>query len=172
MSEKNELLEVVRATALNVRGVSEQMGVLTQAVKDVQKKQSEQAVFNQEVLDRMDKYENTIMVDRVQAQNIRRAIHKRAADVLGIKYDKYGNVEESSIYNDETYRGKFISRIYRDARKDSELGTPYAYTYRKDYEDVIEFIASWYPFEGVEGLKEYIDKRNAVRARQKRNKRD
>ena len=163
MKEDNELMTVVKQTAFNVASISEQMGILNNAVKELKLEQIKQAEqfesFRSRTEDRMQSYEDKLPVTRMQAQNLRNSIHARAALLLDIHY-KDGIIEdEIGLYNDKYYRGGFISRLYSDARKQSRLGTPYYATYARDVEEVLDFINEWIPPAGVEGFKRYLDAR-------------
>lgn len=156
MSEATELMDVVKQTAFNVAGISEQMGILTTEIKNIKLEQRRQAEGPAAVNDRMQNYEDRIRVSRSEAQNIRRSIHGRVCDLLNIHYIN-GVVASECIYDDKFYRGRFISRCYVDARKESRLGTPYYETYCRDYQEVLDYIARWVPPTGVEGYKAYLE---------------
>ena len=158
MSETSELMEIVKQTAFNIAGISEQMGILATEVKNIKLEQRKQAERIAAVNDRMQNYEDRIRVGRPEAQNIRRAIHARVCDLLDIKYEN-GVVASDSLYADKYYRSRFISRCYVDARKDSRLGTPYYETYCRDYEEVLDYISRWEPPTGTEGYKAYLEAR-------------
>lgn len=158
MSETTELMDVVKQTAFNVAGISEQMGILTTEIKTIKLEQRRQAEGLAAVNDRMQNYEDRIRVSRSEAQNIRRSIHERVCELLGIHYLD-GVVANDCLYADKYYRGRFISRCYVDARNESRLGTPYYETYSRDYQEVLDYIARWVPPTGVEGYKAYLEMR-------------
>lgn len=154
-----ELMEVVKQTAFNVAGISEQMGILTNSVRELKVEQAKQARSIETINNRMQNYEDRVRCDRSMAQNIRNSIHKRVQELLGIKYEDGVITDPVGLHNDKYYRPGFISRLYVDARKDSKLGTPYYETYQRDYEEVLDFIGKWVPPTGVDGYKMYLDKR-------------
>lgn len=158
MSELNELMSVVKQSAFNIQAVSDQMGIITNEVKGLKVEQLRMAERVDTIANRMQRYEDEKRVTRPQADTIKRAIHSRAIDLLGIEFTN-GRVADWCIGTDKKYRGKFISRCYVDTRAFSKLGTPYYETLRKDYEEVLEFIGTWVPLQGVTGYKEYLDKR-------------
>lgn len=158
MSEVNELMDVVKQTAFNVAGISEQMGILNSRVLNIEKEQRRLSEQQGSINNRMQKYEDRIRLDRPQAQNLKQAIHARVKNLLGIRYEN-GIVATECLRDDKYYRPGFISRCYADARKDSRLGTPYYETYQRDYEEVLEFINNWLPPVGVEAYKVYLDAR-------------
>lgn len=162
-------MQVVRQSAFNIQSVSDQMGIVATEVKGLKTQQLRISEQMNELSDRMQGYEDRIRVSRAEAQTIRRAIHARVVDLLGIEFQD-GCVADWCIADDKKYRGGFISRCYHDAREYSHLGTPYYETYRKDYIDVLEYINTWVPMRGVTGYKEYLDKR-ADEAREKKRRR-
>lgn len=169
MSELNELMQVVKQSAFNIQSVGEQMGIVATEVKSLKVQQLRMSEQMDNLSDRMQGYEDRIRVSRSQAQTLRRAIHQRVIELLGIEYVE-GCVADWCIADDKKYRGGFISRLYHDAREYSRLGTPYYETYNKDYLEVLEYINKWVPMRGITGYKEYLDKR-AEEAREKKKDR-
>ena len=168
MSEMNELMQVVKQSAFNIQSVGEQMGIITSEVKSLKVQQLRMSEQMGALADRMQGYEDRIRVSRSEAQTIKRAIHARVIELLGIEFVD-GCVADWCISDDKKYRGGFISRCYHDAREYSRLGTPYYETYHKDYLEVLEYINTWVPMRGVTGYKEYLDKRaEEIRERKKR----
>lgn len=159
MSDAMELMDVVKQTAFNVAGISEQMGILTNSVRELKLEQAKQARSIEAMDNRMQNYEDRIRCERSMAQNLRNSIHKRVQELLGIEYKDGIITDAEGLLNDKYYRPGFISRLYADARKDSKLGTPYYETYQRDYEEVLGFIGRWVPPTGVDGYKRYLDKR-------------
>lgn len=158
MSDNNELMQIVKQTAYNVAGVSEQMGILHNEVNSLKLEMRRQVEGLQAVNDRMQNYEDRIRLTRSQAQNVRNSIHKRVKDLLDIRYVN-DVVATECLYDDKYYRPGFISRLYADARKYSKLGTPYQETYQRDYAEVLEYINLWQPPTGTDGYKAYLDAR-------------
>jgi hypothetical protein len=146
-----KLMELNLQTAGNVNAISQQLGIISNKVDAL-------GVEVSMVKDRMQTYEDTIRVSRAQADTIRRAIHARVCEILGIRY-KDGVVVNEMIGIDKYYRPGFISKLYSDARKYSELGTPYYETFRKDYGAVLDYINGWLPQVGLEGYMRYLDER-------------
>ena len=157
-NEINDVMKIVKQTAFNVQGISEQMGIISAEVKAMKLEQRKQANEIQALNDRMQNYEDRVRVTRSMSQNIKNSIHARVRELLKIEYIN-GVVTAESIYADKYYRPGFISRCYTDARKESRLGTPYSETYQRDYEEVLEFINKWVPPTGVEGYMSYLDLR-------------
>lgn len=163
MSEIDDVMAVVRQSAFNIQTVGEQMGIISTELKNLKIEQLRTGEKIEAITDRMQNYEDRLRVNRACAQTIRRAIHARASELLGIEYEN-GRVADRCINTDARYRGKFISRCYYDAREHSKLGTPYYETYQRDYREVLDYIGTWVPQEGVTGYKEYLDKRARERA--------
>lgn len=162
LSENNDLMDVVRQTAFNVSGISEQMGVVVSKINamDVKQRQMEERLASglEQVNTRMQSYEDRIRLTRPQARNVQASIHARVKELLNIRYED-GVVAEECLYADKYYRPGFLSRLYADARRDSRLGTPYSETYQKDLEEVLDYINRWLPPRGIEGYKRYLDAR-------------
>lgn len=160
MSETTELMQVVKQTAFNVAGISEQMGIISTEVQNLKIEVRRQAENIAAVNNRMQNYEDRIRLTRPQAQTVKSAIHSRAKELLDIRYED-GIVAEECLFADKYFRPGFISRLYTDARRDSKLGTPYYETYQRDYAEVLDYIAGWQPPTGVEGYKKYLlDRKN------------
>ncbi len=163
-SDLKMIADVVKHTAFNIQTVSEQMGLLQTEMKGVKLEQMRQAEQIGTISDRMEMYEQRLNVDRNEANNIRSSIHRRVVDLLGLRYED-GVIVPECREDDVRYRGKFIQRCYVDARKDSYLGTPYYATYRKDYQEVLDYIGRWVPSLGVQGYKDYLDQRAKLRGK-------
>lgn len=163
LSDKNELMEIVKQTAFNVAGISEQMGILATSVKEMKREivevKQDLSAFKEQTDNRMQSYEDRMRVSRTQAQNIRNSIHARTAELLEITYKNGVISSPKGLYNDKYYRSGFISRTYVDARRQSRLGTPYSETLVRDYPEVLDYINQWIPPTGVDGYKAYLDAR-------------
>lgn len=112
----------------------------------------------QEIRDRMTHHEETERVTRDQARRIKGAVHARVNHVLGIELNG-GLVKKECMGIDKKYRSAFFGRCYSDARKYSDLGSPYSETCQKNYKAVIDYIENWEPeceYEGMIGTKAYI----------------
>lgn len=154
-----KLMALNLQTAGNINALSNQLGIVSNKVDAL-------GVEVSLVKDRMQTFEDTIRVTRAQADAIKRAIHSRVCLILGIEY-KDGVVVGEKIRIDKYYRPGFISKLYSDARRFSELGTPYYETFRRDYGAVLDYINGWLPQVGVEGYMLYLDER-----RRSKNERD
>lgn len=154
----NEIKEMLQITAMNQKSISEQMGIVASAVKQVIGDMGELKNQMNEFGERMQGYEDRIRVDRTHARRLKNAIHARVNYLLNIEY-KNGVVTQSSLYADKYYRSGFITRCYTDARNHSRLGSPYTETYNKDYEETMSYINGWEPemsFNGVSGVAGYM----------------
>ena len=152
--DMKQLLQVTQNTAMNVNGLSEQMGIMNARMNK----------FNarlDSIQESVDGVKAEVTVTRSQANRLRRSIHERVAIVLKLKRED-GRVADCSIHDDAAYRKAFISRLYFDAREKSKLGTPYYDTLRADFNEVMEYIDAWKPEVkgGTEGYKRYLDIRH------------
>lgn len=154
----NEVMEMMNQAALNINALSEQMGVVAGQLKKIRADQVDHANRIADLENWKIHHEETERVNRDQARRIRGAIHARVNHVLGIELNG-GLVKKECMSVDKKYRGAFYGRCYSDARKYSQLGTPYSETCKKDYETVINYIESWEPeceYEGKTGTRAYI----------------
>lgn len=77
-----------------------------------------------------------------QANKIVKAARYRVISLLG-EYDK-------------RYFGRFVRRLYSDAKKSGLLGNTINRTHKGDYPRVINYIESWIPQEGIFAFKQKI----------------
>lgn len=152
-----DLMQMVQLTAMNVNGISEQMGIMLNRVNE-----NSQRIVALE--DRLTVHEQTVTLTRAQARQMNRAVHDRAFEVLGIEHEG-GVVSDDCIDDYALYYGRFCGRLYADAKKHSKMGTTYAETLKVDYGEVMDYINAWFPEceGGVEGYKEYLDKLRSAR---------
>ena len=157
----NDLMKVVQLTAMNVQGISQQMGILTTAVQDLQTDMTS-------VKDRMQNYEDELRITRSQGKALKKSILNRVSVLLNISFVN-GHVADECIETDQKYRGGFISRCYVDAKQSGLMAECYWETARRDYDRCIEFIEAWVPNVkgGVNGYKEYLDIRRQEREARK-----
>lgn len=153
----DDLLKVVQLTAMNVNGISKQMGLVLDKIDGHDKRITA-------LEDRMDSHERTEVVNRAQANRIHDAIRDRVTYVLGLDTDG-GMVSEDSIPDEVRYRSAFINKCHVDARRHSKLAKPYYATLKVDFDEVMQYISAWYPeVRGkTEGYKRYLDIRREER---------
>lgn len=154
----NEVMQMMNQAALNINALSEQMGVVAGQIKTIRAAQIDHNNRITDLENRMTHHEETERVTRDQARRIKGAVHARVNHVLGIELNG-GLVKKECMSIDKKYRGAFFSRCYSDARKYSDLGSPYSETCQKDYQAVIDYIENWEPeceYEGKIGTKAYI----------------
>ena len=156
-NEDNDLMQVVRLTAMNVNSISEQMGLALKKIDDHSNRISH-------LEDRLTRHEQTETINRAECRRIRKAVMNRVNNVLKIEFDG-GKVADKCIETDVLYRGGFISRCYTDAKNHSKMGESYSETLKVDFNEVIEYIESWHPEVegGVDGYKRYLDIRREER---------
>ena len=154
----NDVMQMMNQAALNITAISEQMGVVAGQIKSIK---AQQIDHNNRIIDLENWKTHHIETERVnrdQARRIKGAIHARVNYVLGIELNG-GLVKKECMSVDKKYRGAFYGRCYSDARKYSNLGTPYSETCVKDYQTVIDYIENWEPeceYEGKTGTRAYI----------------
>ena len=163
-------MELMQLAAMNINGLSQQMGIMNKAVtaiKDnVSKLRSEMVDVKADVRGLKDDQ----FVDLIKADNIKLAAQSRVAELLGIVFEERGGVTEESMYNYRNYYSKFIGRLHVDARHAGLEGPRIYATPRKNYQALMDFINEWVPLRGVEGLMSYYDGLEAAR-RHKRSER-
>lgn len=166
--DDNDLMQVVRLTAMNVNGLSEQMGIAIQSIKTLQ---SDVRNVNKKVIDmdgRLEHLEDDQFVDLIKADNIRLSAQRKVAELLDIEFEERGGVTEESMYDYRKYFGKFVARLHVDARHAGLEGPRIYATPRKNYRALLDFIDTWTPARGVKGLKSYYDKLEAARKKKAR----
>lgn len=109
-----------------------------------------------DVKGRVTALEEDQFVTPYQDANIQKAARIHVSDLLGLRWEKGGVVEEDMPdYN--AYYGRFLRALHSDAKKAGLEGPKIHQTARKNYAKLIEFIGEWVPIRGVEGQKEYYD---------------
>ena len=174
-NSNDDLKQIVAQTAMNISAISEQMGVIAGQVKNLRAIQIEHGNRITDLENWKQHHEEHERVDRNQARRIKSAVHARVDYILGMEFTG-GLVAKECMAIDRRYRGAFFSRCYVDARKYSDLGTPYYETYAKDVEAVIHYIENWEPeveYAGKTGTKAYIayldDRANSLRQGRRRS---
>lgn len=159
-NEFDDVIGMIKQTAMNVAATSEQMGLLNTRVHnlDIKTRNLDEKIGMIE--GRMENYEERLRVTRAQSQNIKNSIHSRVNHLLNIKYENH-MVSQDSLFADKYYKSGFISRCYADARRESRLGCPYTETLQRDYEEVLNYINEWVPPAGTNRYKNYLDNRRA-----------
>ena len=154
----DDLLNIVRTTAMNVNSISEQMGLINTAVNE----HTRRIVALES---RLDGHERTETINRAQGRQMKRAVLSRVRELLEIKLES-GKVADESIETDVLYTSGFRNRLYFDAKTHSKMGETYPETLRVDFDEVMQYISSWYPEGvpgGVDGYKRYLDIRRDER---------
>lgn len=154
----NEVMQMMNQAAMNITALSEQMGVVAGQIKTIRAAQIDHNNRITDLENRMTHHEETERVTRDQARRIKGAVHARVNHVLGIELNG-GLVKKECMGIDKKYRSAFFGRCYSDARKYSNLGSPYSETCQKDYQAVVDYIENWEPeceYEGMIGTKAYI----------------
>ena len=154
----NEVMQMMNQAAMNITALSEQMGVVAGQIKTIRAAQIDHNNRITDLENRMTHHEETERVTRDQARRIKGAVHARVNHVLGIELNG-GLVKKECMGIDKKYRSAFCGRCDSDARKYSDLGSPYSETCQKDYQAVVDYIENWEPeceYEGKIGTKAYI----------------
>lgn len=153
----NEVMEMLKLSAMTSQRVSEQMGLITTKVSNLEGKVT--------VLeDDFQTFKANEKINRSQGKNIKRSVIGRVNTILKIRFDG-GRVADDCIETDRKYRGGFISRCYNDAKRAGVMAECYWETPKKDYDECLEYINAWVPQVdgGVEKYKEYLDIRREER---------
>ena len=150
LSDNNELMEVVRQSALNIKSVSEQMGVIVTAVNDLKVRSAklEDRVSNNEMA--FDRFvEKQRMNERVEADERQ----EYADSIKGRVYRLLNEVNRLDLY------GKFAAKCWNDCKSHSRMRGKTGFDTKKvDHNDVINFIGTWEPYSyGTMGYIEYLD---------------
>lgn len=162
-------MELMQIAAMNIHGLSQQMGIMNKAVTAIRDDVSE---LRAEMVDaKMDirGLKDEQFVDLIKADNIKKSAQSRVAELLGIEFDERGGVTDESRYDYVHYYPKFVGRLHVDARHAGLEGPRIYATPRKTYQALIDFINEWVPIRGVEGLKAYYDGLEAARKNKSRS---
>ena len=165
--ESSDPRELMRLAAMNINGLSQQMGIMNKAVTALQGDISELRAEMTEAKDDIRGLQDDQFVDLVKADNIRKSAQSRVAELLGIEWDDRGGVTEESRYDYTHYYSKFIGRLHVDARNAGLEGPRIYATPRKTFSALIDYINGWVPLRGVDGLKSYYDGLADARRRKK-----
>lgn len=162
-NSSNDPMELMQLAAMNINGLSQQMGIMNKAVDairdDVSRLHADMADAKADIRGLKDDQ----FVDLIKADNIKKSAQSRVAELLGIEFEERGGVTEDSRYDYTHYYSKFIGRLHCDARNAGLEGPRIYATPRKTYQQLIDFINEWVPMRGVEGLKSYYDGLEAAR---------
>lgn len=167
-TENADPMELMQLAAMNINGLSQQMGLINKQVTAIKDEVSE---IRAELVDTkadVRGLKDDQFVDLIKADNIKKSAQSRVAELLEIKFDERGGVTEESQYDYTHYFSKFCGRIHVDARHAGLEGPRIYATPRKTYQALIDFINDWVPLRGVEGLKSYYDGLSEARKRKKR----
>lgn len=157
MGEDGDLIDIVRLTALNVNGISEQMGVVVKTINTLRSDVAEVKSAVNDLNDRVIVLEEDEALKPYQVYNVKKAVRVRVAELLKVKFDKRGGATDDTIGVYHRYYGKFCGRLHNDAKCAGIEETAWRFTPRKNYQKLIEFIADWTPARGVKGLMAYYD---------------
>lgn len=150
-------MKALQLAAMNINGLSQQMGIINSAVTAIQGDVSELRAEMTDAKADIRGLKDDQFVDLIKADNIKKSAQSRVAELLGIKFDERGGVADESRYDYTHYYSKFIGRLHVDARNAGLEGPRIYATPRKNYQPLIDFINEWVPLRGVEGLKSYYD---------------
>lgn len=165
--ETSDPMEMLQLAAMNINGLSQQMGLVNKAIVSIKDDVSELRADMVDAKAEIRGLKDDQFVDLVQADNIRRSAQSRVAELLGIEWDDRGGVTEESRHDYTHYYSKFIGRLHVDARNAGLEGPRIYATPRKNYSALIDFINEWVPLRGVDGLKSYYDGLADARRRKK-----
>lgn len=167
-TENTNPMELMQLAAMNINGLSQQMGLINKQVTAIKDEVSE---IRAELVDTkadVRGLKDDQFVDLIKADNIKKSAQDRVAELLEIKFDERGGVTKESQYDYTHYFSKFCGRIHVDARHAGLEGPRIYATPRKTYQALIDFINEWVPLRGVEGLKSYYDGLEAARRSKKK----
>ena len=93
---------------------------------------------------RLTQHERTVTLTNYQTKEMYQAVGHRVSDLIG-----YPN----------PYYGRFKRKLWNDAKAHSKMAQDYKFTLQIDFDEVMEYIGSWYPcgYSGVDAYKEHLD---------------
>lgn len=160
-------MELMQLAAMNINGLSQQMGIVNKAVTAIKDDMSKMRAEIVDVKADVSGLKDDQFVDLIKADNIRKSAQSRVAELLEIEFDERGGVTDDSRYDYTHYYAKFVGRLHTDARHAGLEGPRIYATPRKTYQALIDYINEWVPLRGVEGLKAYYDGLVAARRNKK-----
>ena len=122
-----QIENIVGQTAMNVNGISKQMGIIATAVDSMRTDIGG-------LKDRMDYLELNEEITTTQQETIIELARKRVLEIIGddpLEVKKYFKI--------------FIQRLYKDTRQNAGLGSKIARTKKCDYQRCIDYIEAWIP---------------------------
>lgn len=164
MSEKSnvisieQLMEISKNTVLTSENLNRQMGIFRKAVSNLETRQDETDRKIVKIIDDIQRIEDESRITRSQAKNINAAARIRVFKVLGIEVDEKGKVIPKCMSDYVLYFGGFISLLYRDCKKNGRMANAVGDTAKRDYVPVLEEVQNWFPTDGIEARKNYLDK--------------
>lgn len=145
------LIELLNSIEVKNASLMQQIQFNNQATFKLAQAVNNQATVLQSVVDRIDKIENSVMIDSRQATNIRNAVSRRVFHLIG----------ENPISRSIATR-LFHQRCYCDAARYAGLGRPYRDTPRRNYDSAMAYIESWTPKGGVSSLLDEAMKNHKI----------
>ena len=134
-----QIENIVGQTAMNVNGISKQMGIIATAVDSMRTDIGG-------LKDRMDYLELNEEITTTQQETIIELARKRVLEIIG---DDPLEVKKYFII--------FIQRLYKDTRQNAGLGSKIARTKKCDYQRCIDYIEAWIPSCGCAELRAKAD---------------
>ena len=134
-----QIESIVGQTAMNVNGISKQMGIIATAVDSMRTDIGG-------LKDRMDYLELNEEITTTQQETIIELARKRVLEIIGndpLEVKKYFKI--------------FIQRLYKDTRQNAGLGSKIARTKKCDYQRCIDYIEAWIPSCGCAELRAKAD---------------
>ena len=134
-----QIENIVGQTAMNVNGISKQMGIIATAVDSMRTDIGG-------LKDRMDYLELNEEITTTQQETIIELARKRVLEIIGddpLEVKKYFKI--------------FIQRLYKDTRQNAGLGSKIARTKKCDYQRCIDYIEAWIPSCGCAELRAKSD---------------
>lgn len=134
-----QIENIVGQTAMNVNGISKQMGIIATAVDSMRTDIGG-------LKDRMDYLELNEEITTTQQETIIELARKRVLEIIGddpLEVKKYFKI--------------FIQRLYKDTRQNAGLGSKIARTKKCDYQRCIDYIEAWIPSCGCAELRAKAD---------------
>lgn len=134
-----QIESIVGQTAMNVNGISKQMGIIATAVDAMRTDIGS-------LTERMDYLELNEEITTTQQETIIELARKRVLEIIGddpLEVKKYFKI--------------FIQRLYKDARQSAGLGSKIARTKKCDYQRCIDYIEAWIPSCGCAALRAKAD---------------
>lgn len=151
-------VNLVKSNAESTAVILQRIETTEQLVGGIVKKVTDHGDIILNIKDRMAELELNEEISEEQANNIKTTVNKRIAEILHFNEDEIAK-----------YFRTFVIKCYSSLKKEHHMGSSYRSTHKKYYQSLLDTIEAWTPSEGVQKLKDKIDKRAEAKRNARKN---